>query len=131
MPIVFVSGFVNSFCLTKLSRVKEKKNEVRHILCGGSQCPLESTRLLKFLSAQLSFCTSSAQDFYPLKVWNFFQSDRAQRRYSVRPRRRGIYFDAFRRSVHMHQYAEGFDRKRIDLKTLLKVDQNVYEYVSY
>ena len=61
----------------------------------------------------------------------FFQSDRAQRRYSVRPRRRGIYFDAFRRSVHMHQYAEGFDRKRIDLKTLLKVDQNVNEYVSY
>ena len=130
MPIVFVSCFVNSFCLTKLSRVKEK-NEVRHILCGGSQCPLESTRLLTFLSAELSFCTSSAQDFYPLKVWNFFQSDRAQRRYSVRPRRRGIYFDAFGRSVHMHQYAEGFDRKRIDLKTLLKVDQNVNAYISY
>ena len=77
------------------------------------------------MSAELSFCTSSAQDFYPLKVWNFFQSDRAQRRYSVRPRRRAIYFDAFRRSVHMHQYAEGFDRKRIDLKTHFKVDQNV------
>ena len=130
MPIVFVSCFVNSFCLTKLSRVREKKRGETYFVWRKSS-PLESARLLKFLSAELSFCTSSAQDFYPLKVWNFFQSDRAQRRYSVRPRRRGIYFDAFRRSVHMHQYAEGFDRKRIDLKTLLKMDQNVNAYISY
>ena len=130
MPIVFVSCFVNSFCLTKLSRVREKKRGETYFVWRKSS-PLESARLLKFLSAELSFCTSSAQDFYPLKVWNFFQSDRAQRRYSVRPRRRGIYFDAFRPSVHMHQYAEGFDRKRIDLKTLLKMDQNVNAYISY
>ena len=75
--------------------------------------------------------TQSLEFFQSDFFSQFFQSDRAHRRYSVRPRRRGIYFDAFRRSVHMHQYAEGFDRKRIDLKTLLKVDQNVNEYVSY
>ena len=29
------------------------------------------------------------------------------------------------------KYAEGFHRKRIDLKTLLKVDQNENAYISY
>ena len=130
MPIVFVSCFVNSFCLTKLSRVKEKKRGDTYFVWRKSM-PTRIREVVKFLSAELSFCTSPAQDFYPLKVWNFFQSDRAQRRYSVRPRRRGIYFDAFRRSVHMHQYTEGFDRKRIDLKMFLKVDQNVNACISY
>ena len=83
------------------------------------------------VSCRFRFALRPHRTFIHSKFGIFLQSDRAQRRYSVRPRRRGIYFDAFRRSVHMHQYAEGFDRKRIDLKTLLKVDQNVNEYVSY
>lgn len=93
-------------------------------------CPLECARLLKFPSAQLSFCTSSAQDFYPLKVWNFFQSDRAQRRYSLRPRRRGIYFDAFRPSVHTKTQRVLIENTPI-WKHVLKVGRNENAYVSY